>query len=1168
MRRVCSLFTLCLGLVLVAGWPGVAVGQSPAAPSDRLAWSYAYGERVISLTLEEKLGAVLLDEGFEDELSFVRGLARGSGAFELPAAEDLQAYPHLWFLRFRPGVAAGARHAALEGLNHVMGVRFASVILSYGRALLVPRPEVIVILEESAGPAALASVLAAGDLRHVREFPALRPTALLSFDGSPLAVFERAWEILALPGVASAEPAFILKMEPPAAPNDPRFPNQWHHQNTGQTGGTPGADVHSVDAWDGETGSPSITIAILDEGVDVGHEDLAPRILPGHDSTTDPSPGGVPGNAASGDGHGTACAGIAAAAGNNGLGVAGVSWNSMILPVRLGFGSHWTETSWIVDAITWATDNGADVLSNSWGGGAPTTAVEDAIAYARTAGRGGLGCPVLFSSGNDNGSVIYPAAYPSTIAVGASSPCDERKSPTSCDGETWWGSNFGPELTLVVPGVLIDTTDITGGGGYVTGDYVPNFNGTSSACPLAAGAVALLLSALPGLTVDEVETFLANACDDQVGVPAEDTPGWDQYMGHGRLNVATLIALTGGVAGPSNLVCVVSGADASLTWQNGDAYDSVLISRDGTLIATLPGGSSSYLDAAPPPGLHSYGVRGQLGGELSLSASCSIFLTGGATDLVLSAGVGIVDGGAALKASLEANGRSTIETTDLGIVGDLSLFERIWVNLGIFPDNHVLTSQEGTLLAGFLSAPGQHALYMEGGDTWAFDTQTAVHPFFNISGLADGASDLGTVLGGGSGPCDLTGIDIDYVGENAWIDHLGPVGGAITVQANASPAYDTAIFFDGGSYASIGSSQEFGGFSNGASTRDDLLAAYLGCLGFGVSPVSGLVCSQSGAGVQLGWTNGDAYDSIEVVRDGVLIASLPGASTSYSDAAAGYGQHDYTVTGIAGGTPSGATPCAVTVAPPPVVGLACAENLGSVDLSWANGDTYDSLEVRRDGSLIAILAGTATSHQDILPGAGSHSYSVTAVGGGVSSSSASCGVTVPPLPVSGLLCTLAGITVDLTWTNGEAYTGLEIRRGGALIASLAGTATAYTDPAPGAGAHQYSVTGVIGGISSSAVTCDVTVAPDPQFVRGDGNSDGSFNISDAITVVAFLFGGQAVPCVAALDANDDEVADVSDVVSILAGVFGTGPLPPAPFPACASDPTPGALPCVAFPSCP
>jgi thermitase len=117
------------------------------------------------------------------------------------------------------------------------------------------------------------------------------------------------------------------------------------------------------------------------------------------------------------------------------------------------------------------------VLSNSYSV-SPSTAVTNAFTYARTNGRGGRGCPIAAATGNgDMLGVIYPArlspAIPGFLAVGASNEWDQRKSKTSLDGESWWGSNYGPEVDVVAPGVHIYTTDIMGGAGYGGGNYVP-----------------------------------------------------------------------------------------------------------------------------------------------------------------------------------------------------------------------------------------------------------------------------------------------------------------------------------------------------------------------------------------------------------------------------------------------------------------------------------------------------------------------------------------------------------------------------------------------------------------------------------------------------------------------------------------------------------------------
>ncbi|HEY9074026.1 MAG TPA: S8 family serine peptidase, partial [Desulfobaccales bacterium] len=235
------------------------------------------------------------------------------------------------------------------------------------------------------------------------------------------------------------------------------------------------------------------------------------------------------------DAHGTNCAGIAAAMTNNNLGVAGVANNCKIMPVRVGKSGnavpdYWTTDAWLADGISWAATHGADVLSNSWGGGTAADAVTSAITSAKTTGRGGKGCVVCFSSGNDNGPVAYPANLGNVLAVGAISPTGERKSPNSSDGEFWWGGNYGNELDISAPGVLIYSTDIHGAAGYTAGDYEPTFNGTSSACPHVAGVAGLVLSVNPNLTATQVENAIKSTATDL------GATGWDPQFGYGLVN--------------------------------------------------------------------------------------------------------------------------------------------------------------------------------------------------------------------------------------------------------------------------------------------------------------------------------------------------------------------------------------------------------------------------------------------------------------------------------------------------------------------------------------------------------------------------------------------------------------------------------------------------------
>ncbi len=418
---------------------------------------------------------------------------------------------------------------------------------------------------------------------------------------------------------------YLRLMQVQAAPNDPFYPSQWSLNNTGTYfGGTPGADMDVETAWNTTTGSPSIRIAILDDGVELTHADLAANILPGFDGAGLGSGGGP--NAT--NSHGTSCAGIAAAVGNNGIGVAGVAYTSKIVPVRIGTvsGSSFITTDLIIaTCIDWAwspTGGAADVLSNSWGGGGLSPLIDAAIQNAVMLGRNGRGSLVLFSSGNSNGPLIYPASNPLTIAVGATSMCDERKSPSSCDGETWWGSCFGVGIDVASPGVKIYTTDRTGAAGYNPGDFMPTFNGTSSACPNAAGVAALILSANPWLRHADARRILETSTEKVGGytytanVAGQPNGTWSAELGYGRLNARFALDSTAAsypvvVIGTPTDPCLHPGKTLSFSY----SVQSGLVYAGNTFSVQLSDANGSF--ASPT-------VIGSAAGTASGSISCTI----------------------------------------------------------------------------------------------------------------------------------------------------------------------------------------------------------------------------------------------------------------------------------------------------------------------------------------------------------------------------------------------------------------------------------------------------------------------------------------------------------------------------------------------------------------
>ncbi len=151
--------------------------------------------------------------------------------------------------------------------------------------------------------------------------------------------------------------------------------------------------------------------------------------------------------------------------------------------------------------------------------------------------------------------------------------------------------------------------------------------------------------------------------------------------------------------------------------------------------------------------------------------------------------------------------------------------DAVFVCLGIYSNNHVLSSGEGQVLKDYLELGGN--IYMEGGDTWYFDPQTVLHPMFNIDAVADGSGDL-FVVNGKDGTF-TEGMSFSYNGENSWMDHINPIAPAFTIFSNYSPAYNCAVAYNSGTYKTIGASFEMGGLIDNLppSTKTDLLSEIL-----------------------------------------------------------------------------------------------------------------------------------------------------------------------------------------------------------------------------------------------------------------------------------------------------------------------------------------------------
>jgi thermitase len=275
-------------------------------------------------------------------------------------------------------------------------------------------------------------------------------------------------------------------------PNDPLWNQQWGPQR-----------IHCVEAWDSGTGSGSVTIGIVDTGIDYNHQDLAAHYLSGgHDwvnGDNDPMDD---------NNHGTHCAGIAAAVMSNGMGIAGVAQVMLLAEKVLNSDGEGTAFD-VASGITHAADQGADVISMSFGSSGSSATIEAACSYAYNS----KNVVLVAASGNDGQPQIdYPAAYDTVIAVGAIDQSDELCS----------FSNYGTKLDLVAPGYQIVST--------IRNNQYDWFDGTSMACPHVAGVAALALSKHPGESNAWIWDLLVSSAEDL------GTPGKDIYFGYGLVD--------------------------------------------------------------------------------------------------------------------------------------------------------------------------------------------------------------------------------------------------------------------------------------------------------------------------------------------------------------------------------------------------------------------------------------------------------------------------------------------------------------------------------------------------------------------------------------------------------------------------------------------------------
>ncbi|MCK9292300.1 MAG: S8 family serine peptidase, partial [Bacteroidales bacterium] len=363
-------------------------------------------------------------------------------------------------------------------------------------------------------------------------------------------------------------------------PNDPRFNEQWHYHNTGQQGGTAGRDIDLPEAWEIETGNSDVIVAVIDEGVQYTHPELAGNMWDGIGfNFVNNTSNVVPGN------HGTHVAGTIAAENDNNLGVSGIAGGTgsgdgvriMSCQVFQGYSNGGFHI-----APVWAADNGASISQNSWGysyAGTFEQSVLDAIDYFNANGGGDAldGGITIFAAGNDDSQgQWYPGCYSGAFAIAATNNQDKRS----------WYSNYDTWVDISAPGGETNTVTERGVLSTLTSNSYGFYQGTSMACPHASGVAALMISMAYGLLSNEdVAEILRTTTDDHYDV----NPSYIGKLGTGRLNALNALLETQnyltGVTNPRSFKATgISTNTIELEWNLNPDNNNVLIlwSADGT----------------------------------------------------------------------------------------------------------------------------------------------------------------------------------------------------------------------------------------------------------------------------------------------------------------------------------------------------------------------------------------------------------------------------------------------------------------------------------------------------------------------------------------------------------------------------------------------------------
>lgn len=332
--------------------------------------------------------------------------------------------------------------------------------------------------------------------------------------------------------VEYVEPNYIFRVE--KTPNDPAFGNLWGMKNIGQKdsagqAGVAGVDIDAEKAWDVQTGSKKVLVAVIDTGVDYNHPDLKDNVwtneaeangkagvdddnngiiddIHGANFVDDAHPTGDP---LDDHGHGSHCSGTIGGKGNDGAGIVGVNWDVKIMGAKFLSADGSGSLEGAIKAIDYATQMGANIMSNSWGGGGYTKSLEEAIQRAHDKG-------ILFvaAAGNDSADNDSDPHYPSNYTV----PNVVSVAAIDNQGKLARFSNYGKKTVHVgAPGVNIYSS--------INGGTYDSWSGTSMATPHVTGVAALVLANEPNISMKDLRARIINSNKQLSSLKTKTTSG-------------------------------------------------------------------------------------------------------------------------------------------------------------------------------------------------------------------------------------------------------------------------------------------------------------------------------------------------------------------------------------------------------------------------------------------------------------------------------------------------------------------------------------------------------------------------------------------------------------------------------------------------------------------